>query len=98
MKNLLRNFVSNWQKVLGAAAVVLIFLLPATRVVLGQIANLGSKNEAKNQKQVPVQQKNDSENINTNAPSSPCTVSPMGNSSGHSQRHKDRCKNTPRHK
>ena len=101
MKKLINNFLNHWRKVCGTIGVILIFLMPASRDVLGQIINLASIDGiGGNQKQSPAlgerNNPGNSDSRATNAPSSQPPVSPMGNS-GNSNGHTGRCRHRPKH-
>ena len=102
MKKLVNNFLNHWRKVCGTIGVILIFLMPASRDVLGQLINSASINGiGNNQKQSPAQgERNNSgssDSQSTNTPSSGDAASPMVNS-GNSNGHSGRCRHRPRHR
>jgi hypothetical protein len=72
MKRLTSQFKNRWKRFSGAIAVLIIFLVPATRAVLGKTAQSVTSNTANNQ------QGNNSISVRSGgAPGSHNTVSPV---------------------
>lgn len=100
---MLTKIKNSWRKICGTVAILLIFVMPATRNVIGKIVNL-NVNAAGNQNQAQANQKNNnslesssSQSVSSvSTPSSASTASPMSNSE--SSTNSKNKKNKPKHK